>query len=173
MDFNLIAGINLYAYCNNNPVMNYDPDGNSVAVVIFIILAIIAFNATISDIKSIKNLKVKVENDIVTIKNSYQIVTPWVQMFYSAYLKYFHPEAKNVIKGSLFGVQFEWITHNIAYYIGLDTISSEELDLSRTIFANQRPVIEFLYSIFYPIATTLFVPWPFNWLVYFYDVGVS
>ncbi|MBQ7907075.1 MAG: RHS repeat-associated core domain-containing protein [Clostridia bacterium] len=41
LDPNIIGGANLYAYCNNNPVMYADPTGKSASVV-FLVIGIIA-----------------------------------------------------------------------------------------------------------------------------------
>ena len=38
MDFEAIGGLNLYAYCNYNPVMHSDPDGHSVLAVGLVLL---------------------------------------------------------------------------------------------------------------------------------------
>ena len=173
MDFNSISGINLYAYCNNNPVMNYDPEGNSFVGLIVALIIAAAVVVTVNDVNHIKELTATAEEENIHIENSYLIVTPWVQMFYAAYLKYFNTNTKGIIKGSVFGAQYEWITHNFAYYFGYKTDRSKDLDLGKTIFSNTSAGVDLFYRISYPVVTTLFVPWPFSWLVYIYDKLVS
>ena len=54
LDINSISGYYLYAYCNNNPVMNYDPEGHGIVTLLAagIIGALIGFGAAaINDFK--------------------------------------------------------------------------------------------------------------------------
>ena len=46
LDSHDLRGINLFTYCKNNPVMCYDPDGNSDLLVFIIIGAIVGFSCT-------------------------------------------------------------------------------------------------------------------------------
>ena len=54
----VINGLNLYAYCLNNPVMNFDPSGHSATLIILSILAIAGLITT--------GIGVATDNNIVT-----------------------------------------------------------------------------------------------------------
>ena len=121
-----VVSFNLYAYCNNNPVMYSDPEGH-MAIMSLIILALgigLGVAATANDIYQIAadNLTIIPSESGKTfqLNNSYRIVTPWVQWGYSFYLNHFNAGTKDIIQGTTRGTQLEWMWHNLAYY-GLET----------------------------------------------------
>ena len=70
-----ILGHNMFAYCNNNPVMGYDPSGEiAISALITLFVGIIAVAATINDIKQMatiyKNTTSSAEDGNVHIENS-------------------------------------------------------------------------------------------------------
>ena len=139
LNINNISGYHLYAYCNNNPVMNYDEAGHEAFLVLIGIALAIAFIVvpTIRDIGNFDKLNIVLTNEGVRIENSNLIKTPWVQWFYSFYLNHINKETKNIIRGSTRGLQFEWMLHNIAFDVfGLE--NGEHLDTQKTIFTDHK-----------------------------------
>ncbi|MGM9970600.1 MAG: hypothetical protein ACI35S_09425, partial [Anaeroplasma sp.] len=144
-NLNSVNSFNLYAYCNNNPVMYYDPSGNSgiAAIVIGTIIAAVAIGATIHDIYLIANskengLSVSVSDNNIHIENSYKLLTPWMIYGYSFYLNHINPNTKDIIKGSTAGVQFEWELHNCAAWLGFGGDSAKHLDVGKSIFTDGK-----------------------------------
>ena len=204
LDPDSINGLNLYAYCSNNPVMATDPTGTTEWWEVLLIglgaiggaiigglggMAVGAIGgmligfcfggipgaiagliiggfiggviglvggaivggmlgaATASDI----NLLVSGNSDrnegvyytitgeeSIQIVNSYKIKTPWVQWGYSFYLNHINPGTKDIIKGSTMGMQYEWVLHNLAYFLGINRSSSASVDLGQSIFADEH-----------------------------------
>ena len=140
-----VQGLNLYAYCNNNPIMYYDPSGRFlIALIVF--TAVSAFlgmlaKATVDDINEIASGNVyvdseKTNSENVHIENSYKIKTPWVRYGYAFYLNHFNPETKDVIQGTTAGVAFEWDLHNLAALFEVGGENAKHLDVGKTIFAD-------------------------------------
>ena len=175
-----INSLNLFAYCENNPIMGYDPDGTIILAIIVTIIAATAAAMTVHDIVKIKELEAQTKKESpfnnVTIKNSYQIYTPWVRFAYSSYLNYVNDDAQNIIKGTTFGVEFEWGIHNVVYYgakalqtAGINDLFGEpieniiaqaqEVDIGESIFDDNHGSLStamFIgYAITNPIAALL------------------
>ena len=144
----------MFAYCNNNPVMYTDPNGDfAIEGIIAIIIVVVAVAATANDIYQIffRNdkfkdngaLNVSASDDNVHIKNSYKILTPWMRYGYSFYLNHFNKTTKDVIQGSTYGIQYEWELHNYAAWIGFGD-SAKHLDVGKTIFSDGKahPLIQ-------------------------------
>ena len=199
-----INGLNLYAYCSNNPVMATDPTGTTEWWEVLLIglgaiggaiigglggMAVGAIGGmligfcfggipgaiagliiggfiggvigliggaivggmlgatTVSDINLILSGEVTYKTngiDNVQIVNSYKIQTPWVQWGYSFYLNHINPDTKDIIKGSTTGMQYEWVLHNLAYFLGVNRSSSASVDLGPSIFSDGKdhPLID-------------------------------
>jgi len=153
-----INGLNLYAYCYNNPVMGYDPNGTFAWL--FVVIVAIALVATVHDVvvltesdneNSVKAEVKEYENGSgVQVANSRRILTPWVQWGYAFYLNHIDENTKDIIQGSTDGVQVEWMLHNIAYYgcsfwqfiTGANCTdiidSAASVDVGKTIFADNH-----------------------------------
>ena len=80
----------------------------------------------------------------VHIENSHEIITPWVQILYCGYLNHINEDTKDVITGSSFGAQHEWMVHNLGslFYkiIGDEERyeSAAHADIGATIFADDH-----------------------------------
>ena len=61
---------------------------------------------------------------------------------YSFYLNHINSDTRNVIKGSTFGVSFEWEAHNLSALFGIGGESGKHLDVGATIFSdlNSHPL---------------------------------
>ena len=143
-----VNGINLYAYCMNNPIKNTDPDGTFILGWIIAVVVAVCVAQTIADVVEVveisknENERIEVSEDGTNVKivDSHKIKTPWMQLGYSIYLNHFKEETKDVIQGSSFGVQFEWQAHNLMYTIGkiIDNESimnsAKSVDVGKTIF---------------------------------------
>lgn len=159
LDPESVNGLNLYCYCNNDPVNKTDPNGHSFVSLLnsvnFVFSAIkapveTAIYATIKDIYQIASGNVYAAHtllnnkDNVQIRNSYTIITPWVKYGYAFYLNYFNNETKNAIDGTTEGMVFEWVIHNLGYVaftiLGNErrAIQAKDVDLGRTLFADDH-----------------------------------
>lgn len=141
LDYKKINGLNLYAYSKNNPVMYYDPSGHGFFAFMASLVIAAAITLSIIDAENYKKIEVKVDKKKgdVEIRNSYMIITPWMQFFYSVYLNHFREDTKNIIKGSSFGVQFEWLAHNTAYFFTGDE-TMRDANIGATIFSDPSEV---------------------------------
>ncbi|MBQ9736644.1 MAG: hypothetical protein IJV96_07670 [Clostridia bacterium] len=148
LDPSSVNGLNLYAYCGNNPVMYSDPSGTiAVFTILAVVLGVVAVAAIINDIYQIASgntYGTLSDQGDVAIKGSHKVLTPWVQGVYSFYLNYFNPETKDIIKGTTGGVQGEWMAHNIGYYglavfDDLQTLLGENLFNSRSLMGAASP----------------------------------
>ncbi|MBR1890940.1 MAG: RHS repeat-associated core domain-containing protein [Clostridia bacterium] len=153
LDPESVQGLNLYAYCANNPIMHIDPDGSVFGSALFLVLAVMF---TISDINTInqssdESFHVTTASDKIEIQQSYRIITPWVQYGYAVYLNYFNDSTKDIIKGTSVGMQFEWAVHNLAFYglsaaktildfIGVGSKSLDD-DIEQSASVNMEPTI--------------------------------
>ena len=141
LDPETIGGLNLYAYCDNNPTMYIDPTGHiSILAIIGIIIAVAA---TINDIYQMarddgEGVEVSHSNDTVKVKNSYKIITPWMRHGYAFYLNHINKDTKDIIQGSSAGVQFEWELHNYAAWLGIGGDSAKDLDIGKSIFTDGK-----------------------------------
>ena len=142
-------GLNLYAYCGNNPINKCDPTGHfAISAIIKVIITIVAIAATVHDIYHIVSNSNSDNNgnnvyidqsattsENVRIHNSYKILTPWVKYGYGFYLNHFNADTKDVIQGSTAGIVFEWELHNLAALLGFGE-RAEHLDIGKSIFSD-------------------------------------
>ena len=144
-----ILGNNMFAYCNNNPVMYCDPTGRFF--VDWDVLPNWEAGKTFAEwlLEQTKSDKEAIESGEVTyksngagngahIENSHKIKTLWVMY------DFIEENRGDEVDGSTAGVVYEWLFHNIAYEIGeflnMDSISvpAANLDFGKTIFDDVR-----------------------------------
>ena len=159
-----ILGNNMFAYCNNNPVMFTDPAGE-MSKGVAIALGILAYVVTgpggaiiVHDIYQLSESKgqtteaeagdnlgysVDSQKGTIQIHNSHKIWSPVTQSLYSLYLNHFNKDTKDQIKGTTVGVTSEWIVHNLGYQVssivpipGMRE-RSEHLNLGCTVYNNE------------------------------------
>ena len=91
-----IIGLNLFAYCNNDPINKWDPSGH-IPIITLIIAGLVA--ATANYVYQIffneNGISYETTENGVQIKNSYKIITPWGRWLYSFYLNHINPEIKD------------------------------------------------------------------------------
>ena len=163
-----ILGNNMFAYCNNNPVMFTDPAGE-MSKGVAIALGILAYVVTgpggaiiVHDIYQLSeskgqttkeeagdNLGYTINSDgDIEIHNSYKVLTPWMQYAYSFYLNHFNDSTKEEIKGTTTGVRYEWMLHNAAYMLtGSD--SAKSVNIGYTIFHDNHGWMSVVMGITY------------------------
>ena len=150
-----LLGNNMFAYCNNNPVVFADYTGTAPEYCVddpavelgkiigeWISNTIDAFNRRKEEIEEKKreNSEVKFkpnEDGGGKIVNSYTI-TGWDEIYeYSSNIKEEYPSN---FKGSVEGMAVEWAVHNVACYIPFfDLDKAKDVDLGSTIFDDTHP----------------------------------
>ena len=65
-----------------------------------------------------KDLDVNSSGGEVTVTNSHEIDNALVMYGYSVYLNHINEDTKDIIKGSSWGVTYEWALHNLSYDVG-------------------------------------------------------
>lgn len=144
--------LNMYAYCGNNPIMYTDPNGEIAGWLVGLIIAGIIL--TVSDIYNVvENVDYTISGDgqSVSIKNSQTIVTPWVRWGYSFYLNHINSDTKKIIKGSSVGVEYEWLLHNVAYWLGVSRSQASPVDVGISIFSDNHSGLGDIMKISYII----------------------
>ena len=151
-------GYSLYSYCNNNPIMYSDPDGNLVIELLLpIIMTVLPIYDTVTfahDMITSRNANLKYD-DKQNIVNSHNIWSPYFQFGYAIYFKYFTEEGQN-IKGSGFGVTAEWNVHTIAYLLGFNREAAKDTNIGSTIFDDSHEIFSFVMWDLYFSVNPLF-----------------
>ena len=140
LDINKVSGYHLYAYCNNNPLemSRFLNKENSFTTIgnIFTDCSN-SFELLFGFFKSqFERTNIESKENTWEVKESYRIFFPAAQFFHCFYLKYIDPETKGFFKGSIVGMQFEWILHNLAYYVfGYE--EAKDVNLGNSIFLDE------------------------------------
>lgn len=118
-----LLGMNLYAYCNNNPVMYADPSGHIPILPILIIGGLFALDAAIETNILMNSEQYKAENvyhdGTVEIPNSAAFNNPIAQLIYSNYLynNVKKEDGSRFFTGSPYDIVGEWQAHNLAAHL--------------------------------------------------------
>ena len=152
-----INGYSLYSYCNNNPIMYSDPDGQFIVELILpIVLPLLPIYDTITLVHDIITYKdANLEFDGKKIVNSSKIWSPYFQFANVIYYKYFTEEGQN-IKGSALGVTAEWNIHTLAYLLGVERGATKDTDIDSTIFDDSHDFFSFVMWDLYFSVNPLF-----------------
>lgn len=153
LDKKTINGLNLYAYCNNNPVNKYDPTGHIAWWVIALIVVGVATIATsIGEVVAYNNAEeiyeqykdtIQIEDGVIygssEVSNLFHI---WAL---SAYVRYYTDSGA---KGTSYGLAIEWMYHNIGNSFGMS--GGAEVNFGKTIFSdfeNHNSISNFYFPI--------------------------
>ena len=167
IDIEDIKTYNLYSYCYNNPTSFTDSNGSSgrndfwndfwngfhlvIAISNPAILPTVGGFEFVHDLIKFGQIEADAEKNPVDIVNSYKIHTPMAQYVYSFYLNYINNETKDLIDGTSFGVQFEWMCHNVAYYVGYKKENATPVNIGPTIFDDDHKqsstIMKFAYGL--------------------------
>ena len=121
-----INGLNLYAYCLNNPVKNTDPNGTFILGWIIAIVAVVAIDTIVETSILMTSDQYKVDNvtqrdeegNIISvhINNSAAFNNPIAQYVYSNYLynNVKNSDGTNYFTGDVYDIIGEWQAHNFA-----------------------------------------------------------
>ena len=148
-DPSFLNGLNLYAYCNNNPVMYVDPNGTFFAWISRNIASSIAAAAIVADYVFVHILGKENYEDAPSEETKEQVLSTGVTVYFNYYddgsgvkvynsysltseerwefLRYLqkeHPEA------NLERMNNEWVWHNIAYQFHYQQASTASVDLN-------------------------------------------
>lgn len=168
-----INGLNLYEYCNNNPMMYVDPTGHLAGWAIFlIVVAALTILTSIGESWAYNNAEKIYEEykDAITIsyghiENSKDVKNPFHIWALSAYVRYYTDSGA---EGSSYGLAMEWICHNLGYHLfGMD--EGEHLDFGKTILSDFEYHSDSFEEILVPIGMNV-VAFILSPLFYLYDV---
>ena len=180
-----LLGNNMFAYCNNNPLVYRDSSGNRPEL---------TFGNPIGEFgymigrwlyewlnEETEEDKARIADGTVSyssngqgngarINNSYKIRTPWVMYQYVA------ANRCDDIAGTTTGAVVEWAFHNIAYDIGtaleLESISlpAKDVDVGKTIYSDRRSdfSMQMIMSLGMQLVYTIFSP-----ITAAYDLGTE
>ena len=157
LDTSSVNGCNLYTYCNNNPITGYDPNGNwnwgkFLTIAGYLVgaglgipgsaeVCAVITNDIYQVVQIEKNIdeRIIVEDGSLEIVDSYKIVSTSVGLAYSIYLNHFNKATKDTIKGTTIGLQYEWLLHNLLYYISFGTIqNAKSVNVGNSIFSDNH-----------------------------------
>ena len=157
LDTSSITGCNLYVYCNSNPVMGYDPNGNWDWGVFWTVVGFVVGSSSgipgmeiygavigndayqISEIQNNFDERVIIDEDSVEIVDSYKVISSVMKLGYAIYLNHFNSSTKDVIRGSSIGLEYEWYLHNIMFYLTFGkSQSARSVSVGRSIFSDNH-----------------------------------
>ena len=78
-------------------------------------------------------------------------------------------DTKDIIRGSTIGVQYEWLVHNVAYFLGIMPSRADPVEIGKTIYTKNTLGVSIVLGASYPIVLNLLVPQPFNVFILLFD----
>ena len=172
---NGLLGNNMYAYCENNPVMRADPTGHIAILTIALLLIgsftvatfvgeAVAYHRADEVYEQYKDIIIISEGKV---QNSYEVKNIFDAWALSAYIVK-HEEYG--AKGSAYGLFIEWMCHNVLYELGDASMKdrAKHLDFGKTVFSDFEAHNTFP-SVFLPIVMRAIVLTT-NPILYMYDI---
>ena len=156
-----ILGNNMFAYCNNDPVNNVDPAGDSFVAFLLVTAAAIAFftiSTTVGEQYAYKNAEktyekyknvITIEDGKVSNANQARYKDIWAL---AAYVRYYTDSGA---EGTSYGLAIEWAYHKILSNIPMFEEQASTLDFGKTMisdFENHNTIPEVVLPFFMSIT---------------------
>ena len=164
-----ILGNNMFAYCNNDPVNNVDPEGDnfwknyfSLAVIVTTICEQIAYKNAEETYEKYKDV-ITIENGKVSNANQVNYKDIWAL---AAYVRYYTDSGA---EGTSYGLAIEWVAHKAGDTLGMS--GGQDLDFGKTIvsdFESHHSIDNIWQAIIMNAAELLTNP-----IFYIYDIARS
>ena len=137
-----LLGNNMFAYCNNNPVNNVDPTGDSFVgflLTTVVIIAVFTLLTTVGEQIAYKNAEETYEKykDIIVIEEGVvkksSEVSFWDIWELSAYVRYYTDSGA---EGTSYGLAIEWACHNVLSNVPMFEEQAKTLNFGKTIISD-------------------------------------
>ena len=138
LDAETTGGLNLYAYCLNDPINYYDPTGHFLLGVLLVVIGVCVVATTVGEVVAYNNAEetyekykdvIEIEEDV--IYNSAEVSNLFDMWALAAYVRYY---TDSKAKGSSYGLFIEWMFHNVGHSVGMS--GGEDLNFGETILSD-------------------------------------